>query len=102
MPVLDSAAGEGTVRKDPEEPEEVFAVSFGERPQGENDVRSVKAAAKRELGRLRGVEGVGVGDGCLRVYVRSAEVREELPESFRGVPVEPVVVGDVRALDDAP
>lgn len=63
------------------------------------DMRSVKAAAKEELGRVQGVEGFGIGDGSLRVYVRNAEVRKQLPSRFRGVPVDFVVTGDISALD---
>ncbi len=65
--------------------------------QPKQDMRSVKAAAKEQFRRVRGVEGIGIGDGTLRVYVRDAEVRERLPSRFRGVPVDCVVTGDISA-----
>ena len=66
--------------------------------QSNQDMRSLKAAAKEELGGVEGVEGVGLGEGTLRVYVRSAEVRKRLPAEFRGVPVDPVVTGEISAV----
>lgn len=63
--------------------------------QPKQDMRSVKAAAKEQFGRVRGVEGFGIGDGTLRVYVRDSQVREQLPSKFRGVPVDCVVTGDI-------
>lgn len=60
-------------------------------------LRALKSAAREELSAYSGVQGLGVGDGVLRVYVRSAETRAELPSTFRGVPLEVVVVGDITA-----
>ena len=65
--------------------------------QSNQDMRSLKAAAKEELGGVEGVEGVGLGEGSLRVYERNAEVRKRLPTEFRGVPVDPVVTGEISA-----
>jgi hypothetical protein len=64
----------------------------------EIDLIEVKAAAKRELGHIAGVQGFGVGDNALRVYLRDDAARERLPADFRGVPIEPVVVGTITAL----
>lgn len=69
--------------------------------QQRKDLRTVKAAAKEELGCVEGVEGLGIGDGSLRVYVLNAEVRKRLPSRFQEVPVELVVTGDVSALGSA-
>ncbi len=66
--------------------------------QRERDMRSIKAAAREEFGNVQGVEGIGIGDGSLRVYVRNAEVCERLPCRFRGVRVDFVVAGDISAL----
>ena len=68
----------------------------------DEDMRSVKAAARAELGQVGGVEGFGIGDGSLRVYVRDAEVRKRLPTRFRGVPVDCVVTGEISALGHTP
>jgi hypothetical protein len=61
------------------------------------DMTSIKAAAKRELHGLDGVEGFGIGERSLRVYVRDAEVGRRLPRTFHGADVECVVTGDLRA-----
>jgi hypothetical protein len=61
------------------------------------DLRAVKAAAKSRFGGVRGVQGFGIGDGSLRVYIRTPEVRKRLPNKFQGVPVDFVVVGDIVA-----
>ena len=61
------------------------------------DLRAVKNAAKAQFGQTPGVEGFGIGDGTLRIYVRNAEVRKQLPSEFQGVPVDCVVSGDITA-----
>jgi hypothetical protein len=61
------------------------------------DMASIKAAAKRELHGLDGVEGFGIRDHSLRVYVRDAEAGRRLPKTFHGADVECVVTGDIRA-----
>ncbi|MFL6233706.1 MAG: hypothetical protein ACJ76N_11275 [Thermoanaerobaculia bacterium] len=61
------------------------------------DMASIKAAAKRELHGLEGVEGFGIGDRRLRVYVRDAEAGRRLPKTFHGADVECVVTGDISA-----
>ncbi len=59
------------------------------------DMVAIKAAAKRELDR-DGVEGFGIGNRSLRVYVRDADAGRRLPRSFHGVDVECVVTGDIK------
>ena len=66
--------------------------------QSNQDMRSLKAAAKEELGRIQGVEGVGLGESSLRIYVRNPEVRKRLPKEFRGVLVNPEVTGDISSI----
>ena len=63
----------------------------------ELDLFQVKAAARRELGHIDGVQGFGVDDNALRVYLRDAAAQERLPADFHGVPIEPVV-GTITAL----
>jgi hypothetical protein len=60
------------------------------------DMVAIKAAAKRELDR-DGVEGFGIGNRSLRVYVRDADTGRRLPRSFHGADVECVVTGDIKA-----
>ena len=61
------------------------------------DLRAIKAAARTELGQTPGVQGFGIGDRTLRVYIHNQEVEQRLPASFQGVPIDFVVTGDVTA-----
>ena len=61
------------------------------------DMRAIKAAAKEELRELPGVEGFGIGDQALRVYVRDADAGRHVPRTFHGVHVECVVTGGITA-----
>jgi hypothetical protein len=64
------------------------------------DMRAIKAAAKSQFGGMRGVEGIGIGDRALRVYVRSQDVADDLPKEFQGVRVDFVVTGPITAYDN--
>ena len=57
----------------------------------------LKTQAWKELSSIDGVEGVGVGDQRLRIYVRNADVGRRIRHAYHGVPVEVVVVGHVVA-----
>jgi hypothetical protein len=61
------------------------------------DLRALKAEARSQFGQVPGVEGFGIGDRTLRIYVRDNDVRKHLPTELRGVPLEIVVTGDVSA-----
>lgn len=67
-------------------------------PQNDPDMRAIKAAAKSQFGHVRGVQGFGIGDRALRIYVTDARVKAHLPANFRGVPVVFVVTGEISAL----
>jgi hypothetical protein len=72
---------------------------MGEKTQsGSEDLKAVKALAKAELAGIDGVEGIGIGDRCLRIYIRNQAVAQKLPQEFHGVCVEVVVTGTVTAL----
>jgi hypothetical protein len=60
-------------------------------------LRRAKRRAKDLLLAIDGVQGIGIGDETIRVYVRDASVALELPDDVDGVPVEPVEVGEVIA-----
>jgi hypothetical protein len=62
------------------------------------NLTTVKAAARKELGRIPGVEGFGIGDAALRVYVHDAAVEKLVPSEFHGVPVHCVVTGPILPL----
>lgn len=62
------------------------------------DLITVKAVARKELGRIPGVEGFGIGDATLRVYVHDAAVEKLVPSEFHGVPVHCIVTGSISPL----
>ena len=57
-----------------------------------------KMAAREELRGIQGVEGVGIGDGRLRVYVLTPDVAAQVPPELLGVPVECIVSGAITPL----
>ena len=59
------------------------------------DMGAIKAAAREELGGVPGVEGFGVGDRALRIYVSNESVTRQLPPTYHGVTVECVVTGEI-------
>jgi len=59
------------------------------------NLEAVKSAAIQSYGDLPGVEGIGIGNQSLRIYVRNSEVRKHLPQQFQGVPIDFVVIGDI-------
>jgi hypothetical protein len=63
------------------------------------DLRAVKAAAKLQFGHIAGVEGFGIGESVLRIYVQDASLRDRLPTEFQGVPVDLVVTGKITTQD---
>jgi hypothetical protein len=63
----------------------------------EPDMRAIKAEAKTRFGNLSGVQGFGVGDHTLRIYVSNSGLRTQLPAKFHGVPIDVVVTGEIVA-----
>jgi hypothetical protein len=63
----------------------------------EPDMRAIKAEAKTRFGNLSGVQGFGVGDHTLRIYVSNSGLRNKLPTRFHGVPIDVVVTGEIVA-----
>ena len=60
------------------------------------DMLAIKAAAKHYFGPLDGVEGIGIGDRRLRVYILTEHVAKDLPREFQGVPVDYIVTGEIK------
>lgn len=60
-------------------------------------LRAAKRETQRRFGAHDGVEGVGIGDGCVRVYVRAQPATDGLPDEVEGVRVECVEVGTITA-----
>lgn len=71
---------------------------MAEKPTLEHMIRA-KTQAKTLVLDVAGVQGVGIGDGTIRVYIREASVARLLPLDVDGVPVEAVTVGEVRLHD---
>jgi hypothetical protein len=67
-------------------------------PTSSADLKVLKSVAKGEFSGMDGVEGIGLGEPCLRIYVRNHAVQQTLPNIFHGIPIEFVVTGSVLAL----
>jgi hypothetical protein len=67
--------------------------------QSQPDLVTVKKAVKKEYQHLAGVEGVGIGDGVINIYVSNPEVSKQLPSTFQEVPLNCVETGPIEALD---
>jgi len=66
-------------------------------PTPSERLRDAKQRARVLVMPIDGVQGLGIGDGTIRVYIRDEAVTHSLPADVDGVPIEPVVVGDVIA-----
>jgi hypothetical protein len=64
--------------------------------QTKQSLAEAKKVARDRFKNERGVTGVGIGDGVLRVYILKADVANGLPNQIEGVPVEFVVTGDIK------
>ena len=60
------------------------------------ELQEIKKAAKIEFRQVEGVEGFGLGETTLQIYIRNPEVKKQLPSAYRGVPVTFVITGDIR------
>lgn len=66
-------------------------------PTPSQRLRDAKRRAHFLVMPIDGVQGIGIGDGTIRVYVRDGSVTHTLPAEVDGVPIETIVVGDVIA-----
>ena len=66
------------------------------------DLITVKKAVKEEFQNLAGIEGFGIGDGVIKIYVSNSEVAKQLPPTFQGVPLNFVITGIIEALKPQP
>lgn len=62
------------------------------------DLPTVKKAAKEEFQNIAGIEGFGIGDGVINIYVSNSEVAKQLPSTFQDVPLNFVITGIIEAL----
>ena len=63
--------------------------------QQQIDMQAIKAAAKKEFGNIPGIEGFGISDRSLNIYINNEEVKKQLPTNFHGVPVNCIVTGTI-------
>lgn len=63
----------------------------------DDELRAAKAAAKAQCGGIDGVVGFGIGDGTVRVYLLDQRAVEHLPPAVNGIPLEPVITGEITA-----
>ena len=62
------------------------------------DLLTVKKAAKEKFQNIPGIEGFGIGDGVINIYVSNSEVAKQLPSTFQDVPLNFVLTGIIEAL----
>lgn len=62
------------------------------------NIIAAKVEAKKYVADRPDVLGVGVGDKCIRIYLKDEEGRLGIPDSFLGFPVEFVETGVIKAL----
>lgn len=67
-------------------------------PNIKHDLPSVKKAAKQEFQNLPGVEGFGIGDGVINVYVSNADVVKKIPSIFQDVTLNFINTGIIEAF----
>jgi len=61
-------------------------------------LKEIKKRVKEAFKDVKGIAGFGIGDNRIRIYVLNESV--ELPVEFEGVPLEPVVTGEIRCLEN--
>jgi hypothetical protein len=64
-------------------------------------LKRLKTALKKEFGEYPGVEGFGIGDNCLRVYIHDITVSNGLPKEVEGIDIAYIVTGEIRPLNAA-
>lgn len=59
-------------------------------------LQEAKDAARQEFKKIDGVQGLGLGEACLNIYIRNPEVKRNLPSEFHGVPLNFITTGDIQ------
>jgi hypothetical protein len=62
-------------------------------------LQEAKKAARQELQNIDGVQGFGLGEACLNIYIRNPEVKRNLPDEFHGVPLNFITTGDIQPFE---
>ncbi|MFN5516209.1 MAG: hypothetical protein ACK5CA_16080 [Cyanobacteriota bacterium] len=61
------------------------------------DLPAIKQEVKRQFEHLPGVEGFGIGDGVVNVYISQPETSRQIPASFKAVPLRCIPTGIIEA-----
>jgi hypothetical protein len=61
-----------------------------------DDLKRAKSEAKKLVKDIPDVVAIGIGDGCLRIYLKREIPADVLPSELCGVPVEVIVSGQVK------
>lgn len=67
----------------------------------QSQLQEAKKAAKQEFQKISGVQGFGLGEACLNIYIRNPEVKRDLPSSFHGVPLNFITTGDIQPFQQS-
>lgn len=62
------------------------------------NLKVIKNKTRDQLKNIAGVQGVGIGNNTIRVYIRNDQVIPSLPKTVDGITIETVIVGEIRAL----
>jgi hypothetical protein len=61
-------------------------------------LQAAKKAAKEQFKKIEGVQGFGLGENTLNIYIRNPEVKKALPSEYKGVPVTFITTGEILPL----
>jgi len=67
--------------------------------KSEQDLPAIKKAVKQKFQHLTGIEGFGIGDNVINIYVSNSEVVKQLPNSFQGISLNCIKTGIIDALN---
>lgn len=62
------------------------------------DLKQAKCILKDLLKDDLRVKGVGIGEHGLKVYVSDPSIKIEIPETMKGIHVDIVISGDIKAI----
>ena len=59
-------------------------------------LKQAKAEAKKLFEETPGVVGFGIGDQCIRIYIKDASVKAQLPSQINEISIEIVMSGEIK------
>ena len=60
------------------------------------ELRAAKMKVKEEFSNAEYVNGIGIGDGCIHLYLENPS-KVNFPEEIDGTPLKVTVIGTIRA-----